>query len=233
MKYFFLLLLVVSMLFVSCGSSNEQATVDTNWMDTLKEIPADQILVAADSQKIGFKSGIVVYTSSTMGITQEVIFWFNNFGTKTRTEIKSEMLGQKVHQLSFVLDTLIYNIDMIAKEGTWNILKSDSSDNLNFRHITAADKEKYQIEELPKETILGKECKVIKMQQVSEGQSIDMTVWVWDGIPLKTVSRISGLEVLMEAKEVKVNLIFPDNVFEIPKGVTVIEEVVATDSIQS
>ncbi|PKP00822.1 MAG: hypothetical protein CVU11_16940 [Bacteroidetes bacterium HGW-Bacteroidetes-6] len=232
MKYLFPLFLVTVLFLASCGNSTEQA-VSTSWLDTLKELSPDDIPAAVDSQKIGFKNGVVVYESTTLGIKQEITFWFDDFGNKTRTEIKSEMMGQKMHQLSFVLDTIIYNIDMVAKEGTWNKMELDSTEELNYRNISEADKQKYNIEELPEEKILGKECNVFKMQQVSDGQTIDMKVWIWDGIPMKTESTVSGIEVSMEAKSVKVNLVLPVGIFEIPAEVKISEEALPVDSIAS
>jgi len=46
-----------------------------------------------------------------------------------------------------------------------------------------------------------------------------MKVWIWEGIPLKSVSSVSGIEVTMEALQLKTDVEIPAEKFEVPKGV--------------
>lgn len=186
-------------------------------LDSLKEIPA---VAPSDSDQFGYKTGVIVYTSSTMGISQDITMWFDDFGRVTLSEIKSSVLGQRVHQLNIVKDSLVYNIDMISKAGTWMTLTDDtSSESYNYRTLTDEDLKMHNIVFEGKENFLGRECKIYSQKENVNGQQVDMKVWIWDGIPLKSVSSVSGIEVTMEALQLKVNVDIPAEKFEVPKGV--------------
>lgn len=226
-------LLILSMLslffFVSCGNKPDQEKV-ASMLDSLKEIPA---VAPSDSDQFGFKTGVVVYTSSTMGITQEITMWFDDFGRKTLSEIKSTVLGQKVHQLNIVKDSMVYNIDMVLKVGSRMTMEQDSSEaNYNYRTLSADDMKRYNIVFEGSEKFLEKECKIYNQKQNVNGQEIDMKVWIWEGIPLKSVSSVSGIEVSMEAVKMKVNVEIPSQKFDVPAGVQ-IEEAADTTSLPS
>ncbi|HPS84440.1 MAG TPA: hypothetical protein PLA88_09000, partial [Bacteroidales bacterium] len=133
MKNLFILSIVSLFFFVSCGNKLDQEKV-ASMLDSLKEIPA---VAPSDSDQFGYKTGVIVYTSSTMGITQEITMWYDDFGRKTMSEIESSVLGQRVHQLNIVKDSLVYNIDMISKTGSWMTMEEDSSsESYNYRTLT-------------------------------------------------------------------------------------------------
>ncbi len=216
MKNLFILSIVSLFFFVSCGNKLDQEKV-ASMLDSLKEIPA---VAPSDSDQFGYKTGVIVYTSSTMGITQEITMWYDDFGRKTMSEIESSVLGQRVHQLNIVKDSLVYNIDMISKTGSWMTMEEDSSsESYNYRTLTDADMKLHNIVFEGKENFLGRECKIYSQKENVNGQEVDMKVWIWEGIPLKSVSSVSGIEVTMEALQLKTDVEIPAEKFEVPKGV--------------
>jgi len=232
MKNAFLLFTLSLFLLASCGNKPDSEQT-TSVMDSLKEIPADKIVAPSDTDQFGFKTGVIVYTSSTMGITQNITMWFDDFGRKTLSEIESTMLGQKIHQLNIALDSIIYNIDMVAKEGTWSTAKQDTTEKkYNYRKLTAEDKKLHNITDEGKETILGKDCAIYGMKENVDGQDIVMKVWIWEGIPMKSESSVSGIDVTMEALEIKVNIEVPASKFQVPKGVKM-EKSIEPESLPS
>ncbi|HBG71117.1 MAG: hypothetical protein A2W93_02565 [Bacteroidetes bacterium GWF2_43_63] len=220
MKNIFLILSVFLFFIVSCGNKPDEAKVNS-MLDSLKEIPAT---APSDSDQFGYKTGVIVYTSSTMGINQEITMWFDDFGRVTLSEIKSSMLGQQIHQLNIVKDSMVYNIDMISKSGTWMALSDDSaSASYNYRTLTNDDLKMYNIVFEGNEDFLGKECKIYSQKEMVNDQEIDMKVWIWEGLPLKSISTVSGIKVSMEALNLKVNIDIPAGKFDVPAGVTIKE----------
>lgn len=220
MKYFSFLLVISMFLLVSCGSKPDQEEV-ASMLDSLKEVPAT---TPSDSDQFGFKTGVIIYTSSTMGISQEVTMWFDDFGRITMSEIESSVLGQKMHQLNIVKDSMVYNIDMVSKTGTWIAAEKDSADQMyNYRKLTPEDMKLHNITDEGKESVLGKECHIYSQKETVEGQEVVMKVWIWEGLPLKSVSSVSGIEVTMEALNMKMNIDIPSGKFEVPAGVKMAE----------
>jgi hypothetical protein len=215
-------ILIVSLFFIfSCGTKPDKETV-ASMLDSLKEVPA---VTPSDSDQFGFKTGVVVYTSSTMGFSQEITMWFDDFGRKTSTEIKSNMLGQRVHQMNIVKDSVVYNVDMISKSGTMIKMRVDTmQENYNYRTLSKDEMSKHNITYTGDEDVLGKKCKVYEQKQNLNGQDIEMKVWIWEGIPLKSVSIVSGIQVTMDAVQFKVNIEIPEAKFDIPAGIEIKEK---------
>jgi hypothetical protein len=76
----------------------------------------------------------------------------------------------------------------------------------------------YGIKKLGNEAIAGKEC-----QKISVKKPIKSTVWMWNGIPLKTVSKFGDSNIVMEAIEIKEENI-PESKFKIPSGINFTEQ---------
>ncbi len=227
MKIIFLVLLA-SFVLLGCGGSSENPFKPA--ADSLQPIPENEIVQPADSDRYGFQTGMVMYTSTTFGITQYITTWFSDFGRINCTEIKSTVLGQRSHHMSLIRDSVLYNIDMIGKTGTWKLIaQNDTTEEPNYRYMTDEELIAKNITMLPEEVFMGKKCRVFDMKSVVDGMEVLARVWVWEGIPLKTVSTVSGMEVSMEATEIKVNVRIPDSKFIVPKGITLTEN---TDSLK-
>lgn len=229
MRNIFVAFAIIAFFTASCGSKPDSAEIKAV-LDTLKEIPADQIVAASDTDQYGFQTGVVFYTSTTMGITQNVTMWFNDFGRLVCSEITSEMLGQSSSNLSIVNDSMMYNVDMIGKEGTWQRRENDTTVEPNYRILSEEKMKELNLKKFPDETVLGKKCTVFEMTNTVKGMEVTAKVWVWEGIPLKSVSTVSGIEVKLEATDVKVNIIIPKSKFEVPAGIKMTEESI-TDSL--
>ncbi|MBP9986329.1 MAG: hypothetical protein KBT44_00200 [Bacteroidales bacterium] len=86
------------------------------------------------------------------------------------------------------------------------------SDDFNIRTLSDADKIKYRFKEEGTEMILGKEC--TKYSWNKDGEKY--TVWKWEGIALKSVTRKNGLIIRMEATSIKEDQVIDPSVFELP-----------------
>lgn len=222
-RLFFIPAMFALLVLASCGGAVNESKplVDT---DTLRAIHPDSIQEPTDTDPYAFESGVIVYTSTTMGIEQSVTLWFRDFGRNSCSEITSDMFGQKSHNISLISDTMLYNIDMVVKEGVRSKIKSDSGDAPNYRNMTPEEMTEHRITSCPDEKVLDKNCKVFDMVKSVNGMEVKAKVWVWEGIPLKTVSVVSGIEVTLEAKDIKVNVHIPASKFSVPDGVKLTDE---------
>ena len=229
MKNLLILSIISLFFFVSCGNKPDQEKV-ASMLDSLKEIPS---VAPSDTDQFGYKTGVVVYTSTTMGITQQITMWFDDFGRKTMSEIESTVLGQRIQKRNIVKDSMVYNIDMISRTGSWmNVSEDSSSENYNYRTLTDESMKMHNIVFEGTESLLGKDCKIYSQKLNVDEQEVFMKVWAWEGIPLKTISSISGIEITMEALQMRVNIEIPAEKFDVPKGVKM-EEVRDTTSNHS
>lgn len=62
--------------------------------------------------------------------------------------------------------------------------------------------------------IAGKSCKVISIKE-----PVASKVWIWNGIPMKTVSKLGKQDFVMEIIEIEIGIV-DANKFVIPKDVS-------------
>lgn len=199
---------------VSCGNPDYDEKASA-WIDTLEEIPANEQKEAPDDAPYGFETGIIEYESSTLGMTQQIITMFSDFGRISSTEIKTKMLGQSINQLTLVNDTAVFNINLIDSSGTYVLLDSNETE-LNFRHLSKEDMAKNKIKKTGNETVLEKNCTIYELYM--EEQNAEIKNWIWEGLTLKSISNIGGMKVTMDAQKLRVNVQIPPEKFDIPKG---------------
>jgi len=84
-------------------------------------------------------------------------------------------------------------------------------------------KQKYQIEEKGNEQLLGKDCKLYGVTVTVQGQNVKGTVWVWQGLPLKSSMNIAGNTVVEEVIEIREGAEIPKEKFELPEGINFVE----------
>ncbi|MBN2729889.1 MAG: hypothetical protein JXR53_11760 [Bacteroidales bacterium] len=205
---------VLLTILVSCGNPDYDEKASA-WIDTLEEIPANEQKEAPDDAPYGFETGIIEYESSTLGMTQQIITMFSDFGRISSTEIKTKMLGQSINQLTLVNDTAIFTINLIDSTGTYVLLDSNETE-LNFRHLSKEDMEKNKIKKTGNETVLEKNCTIYEL--FIEEQNAEIKNWIWEGLTLKNISNIGGMTVTMDAQKLRVNVQIPPEKFYIPKG---------------
>ena len=62
-----------------------------------------------------------------------------------------------------------------------------------------------------------KECKKFTEEISQMGQAANVTVWVWKGYVLKTVTSISGMQIVAEVTEFEEDAFILPQTFEIPQ----------------
>lgn len=217
MKIKTLLILLIVSLLAGCGNPDYNQE-KSDWIDTLDEIHQDELGDVPENAPYSFKTGVIEYESSTMGMKQQLITMFCNYGIVSRTEIISRMLGQSIKQVRLVNDTAIFTLNLIDSTGSYTLLDSGER-NLNFRNLSEEDIEKNHIKQVGTEEILEKNCTIYEL--FLEEQDVKIKIWIWEGITLKSVSTVRGIKVTMTAKKLRVNVDIPHENFDVPKGFSI------------
>lgn len=165
--------------------------------------------------KYAIKSGIIEYNGTVMGMQQTQTQIFDDYGNKEVTLTQMEMMGVKTDQHTLTKDGFTYTFDMKEKTGT----KTPASPvtNIDFRNLTEDMKNAMKLEELGKETFLGKSC--VKYSLDYDRYQMKGSFLVWNGIPLKTNIDMSGIEVNLEATKIEENPTIPAGTFDVPDDI--------------
>ena len=177
---------------------------------TLILLLASMAGVATAQNRYGVKSGIITQQSQ-MG---ETTIYFDNYGALEAQKMKMDFMGSAMEMC------------IIRKDGkTWMVNYSEKQvqempaqgADVNFLNLTDAVKSQYKIKEAGKEKVLGRECTKYTMTMDQMGMSMEQTVWVWNGITLKSLTDGGQFQFGNEAVKFEENVEVPASVFEIPK----------------
>lgn len=173
-------------------------------------------------RKYSIKSGIIHSTiqNSFMKVELKSTTYFDKYGELETVEETSEieMMGQKVktHQLRITRDGFIHTIDMIKKTGAKApIVSFEDLNSFDFSKFNKETLSKWNIEELPDETYLGKKCKVTTFNN----KTMKGKVLVWQGITLYSEIDVSGMNIKSVANKIETNININKSIFEIPKDI--------------
>ena len=201
-----LMILVALFAFVACGGSK---TNDKESTKTEKE-ETEETSESTDISKVyKVKSGHVVY-NTTMDMTIDT--WFDDYGNKQYSESKMVIFGEESGTISYIIDGYKYDYSIGTKEGTK--VPYYAAPTTDYKDVSKEDIEKYGIEKHGKETIAGKECDVVSIKEPMASK-----VWIWEGIPMKTVTKLGKEDFVMEVTEIEITDVDAAK-FELPKDVT-------------
>lgn len=202
---------------VSCGSSEKKDNKDTDSTVTEEVVVNNGDI--PEGARYGMKSGIIEFETSTMGFSQTVILYFDDYGKTSASEMTGSAMGQNIHNINIMKDGFIYNVDIINKTAYRSKLNEQTNETINFMNMDESMKKKFNIKEVGTETIAGKPCKVFEFEVKDAGMT--SKTWVWNGIGLKSESTVMGMTVTMEVKSIKENVSIPASKFEVPAGIKV------------
>jgi outer membrane lipoprotein-sorting protein len=173
------------------------------------------------------KSGIVTFENViTQGMNQT--FYFDDYGNKeARYSIMDvELTEQKVStgNVEIHIDSFLIRYDLQSREGT-KIISHISIGGVkdipkDFSKLTPEFIEDFNLKELGKKDILGKECKGYEVTVMR----IKTEVWVWNGILLysKVFMSEDGKAIEIKASNIEVNVPIPADKFKVPSDVNII-----------
>ena len=208
MKKLSLSILVLALFIVSCGKKGEEGASGP--------VPA--------GAKFGVKAGMSEMTMEMMGMNTTVTNYWDDFGATTVTEVKGEMMGQKMHETSIDKDG--YSIKYDGEKKTGTKMPKNVHEDVSFYNMTPAQLKERGMTEAGKETFLGKECTVYEVDVDQMAGAVDSSaqmkvkgkILVWNGIPMKM--DMGGL-MKMETKKLEVMESVPAAKFEVPADVQI------------
>jgi hypothetical protein len=187
------------------------------------------ITVASGQEKrYGIESAIVkkttVIKAQGMEQTMNAVQYFADFGRKEAVEMTMSMQGQNFTIITMVKDGYVYSANMAVKQGTKvNMANMDDLQTVNFLNLTDEVKKKYQIQANGIQQVAGKDCNRYEMSFTTQGQNVKGTVWVWQGLTLKSNINVSGNQVEEEATEIQEGATIPNEKIDLPEGVNFTE----------
>ena len=165
-------------------------------------------LIAQEApKKYGIKSGTVKAVTEVMGQKAEGISYFDNYGALEAG--KSQANGMEV--LTITRDGKTYMVVPSVKQ----VREIPAQESVNYLNLTDDVIEKYKIKEIGKDVVAGKDCIKYSMEVSQMGQTAKLTVSVWNGYAMKTVSSAMGMVITAVVTEFKEGEVDP-SLFEIP-----------------
>ncbi|MBN1925692.1 MAG: hypothetical protein JW798_07650 [Prolixibacteraceae bacterium] len=212
MKHFITIIVVAffTLTMVSCNNKKEKTVQDEveSLIEQVEDLPKGTI----SPQKIfTIKSAYVKYINHAAGQEMTREWWFDDYGNKQFEDNYLVIMGEKAGGNALVVDGFRYNWEYDNAEGTKMKFYSAASD---YENVSEKDKQRYGIEKHGYEDVAGKKCLKVTIEK-----PVKSTVWVWEGIPLKTISNFAGNDVLMEAVEIKTGGV-DASLFKIPEDIT-------------
>ncbi len=171
------------------------------------------VAMAQDGHRYGIKSGILTQKSE-MG---ETTVYFDNYGALEAQKTKMNFMGNEMEMTILRRDGKTYMINTTEKQVQEMPDGGMGGNSINFLNLTDAVKSANKIKEVGKETVLGKECTKYTMEASQMGMTISQTVWVWQGIALKSLTDGGQFTFGNEAVKFEENVEIPASTFEIPK----------------
>lgn len=167
------------------------------------------------------KSGIVTMQMDMMGqpVTQEI--YFDDYGARKATI--AEFGGRKMRMIT--VDGSNVMVDDAEKTAVKMPMMPmmGQGETVNFSNLDEKTVRKYKVKELGKEEVAGKECTKYTVTVFMMGQAQKQTVWVYNGIILKSSAKTGFGEMVQTATKIIEDVEIPVSTFILPEGVEVKE----------
>ena len=164
------------------------------------------------ARKYGIKSGEFTTEMDMMGQKINATTYFDDYGAKQITKTKMEMMGMSMDMGTLQLGDKNYMINY----GDKTVQEMPAQESVNYMNLTPDMVKKYKVQEVGKETVGGKECIKYTAEISQMGQTAKTTVWVWQGIPMKSVIDAGGMGISQTVKNIKEGPV-DAALFEMPK----------------
>ena len=171
------------------------------------------VAMGQDGKRYGIKSGILTQTSE-MG---ETTVYFDNYGAVEAQKMKMDFMGNAMEMTILRKDGKTYMINAAEKQVQEMPAGGMGGADINFLNLTDQVKAANKIKEAGKETILGRECTKYTMESSQMGMTMSQTVWVWNGIVLKSLTDGGQFQFGNTATKLEENANIPASTFDIPK----------------
>lgn len=177
-------------------------------------------LLSAQEAKYGIKSAIIKKDMVAMGQKVECAWYVEDYGKKEAVEIAMKtggVAGIEKHIRTISEGAFVINIDLDMKTAMRMNLPQKP---INYLQLTPDVIEKFKIKETGEEEIAGKPCKKYALEITQMGQTVQMSVWIWKGLALKSETASNGMVVMVEtATQIDESSAVPADKFVMPEGI--------------
>ena len=179
------------------------------------------VALSAQEAKYEIRSAVITKAVEMMGQKMEGVQYIDDYGKKESVQIKMSMPGTPDLQIRTITkgDTMI-SVNLTNKTGNKMVLPEKP---VNYLKLTPEIKEKYKLEELGQEEVIGKPCNKYSLEVSQMGQTVSITAWIWKGIALKSITNGGGMTMSETATEIKEGATIDAEVFSVPADITVQE----------
>lgn len=210
----FLTFLFPFLIYISgCGDSTDKESGDKN------------IGTTDFSKRYGVKSAIVEYTV-TGSQSGTKILYFEKWGMRqaeyTNSVLQIAGFTKSINLLNILADDSNIIIDLNKGTGTKtkNPVKKLISELQNQKSFGEFGEQillKSGAMKIGKEKFLDRDCDIYEIKNAGT------RIWVWKWIPMKTITKTSGIEINSIAKKIDINIPVPEEKFRVPENVTLTE----------
>lgn len=166
------------------------------------------------------KSGIVKYEYfGDLRMGSETVY-FDRWGMRQASYTDSEMGGMTERRLVLIDGEWTYNINfqtMAGTKGETPFYKSmtEGSVSKDWTNELDAVMEQSGGELVGTEVLDGRKCNLWRIKHMN------MNVWMWKGLPMKSETRMAGSLITRIATDVQVDVEIPDDKFQVPDSVVI------------
>ena len=104
----------------------------------------------------------------------------------------------------------------IVHYGMKQVQEMPMQESINYLNLNPDIIKKYNIQDLGKGMIDDKECTKYSAAVSQAGQTANVVVWIWQGIPMKSITSSGGLSITVEVVELQPDRPVDPSIFEIP-----------------
>lgn len=174
------------------------------------------VAVAAVAQeapkKFGIKSG--EFTSEVDMMGQKIVSttYFADYGNLQLSKMKMSVMGMDMDMGTLMRDGKTYMINYADK----TVQETPTQESINYMDLNDEVVAKYKVKAEGVEEVAGKPCLIFTSEVSQMGQTAKVKASIWEGIPMKSVASVMGMDVVNKVTEVKeydVDL----SMFELPK----------------
>ncbi|MEA4885573.1 MAG: hypothetical protein VB063_02620 [Bacteroides graminisolvens] len=180
------------------------------------------IALSAQEAKYEMKSAIIKKKTEFSGQVLESTTFIDDYGKKEATEIifKNGMSPGVDKSMMTIMDsTSVITVDMDTKVANRVNLPTKP---INYLQISDEIRDQYKLKEAGEEAIGDKTCKIYTLEISQMGQTLQLKVWVWKGIALKSETSAGGTLLATETTtDIQENAAVLQDKFSLPAGVTI------------
>jgi len=201
-----LLFFVVALAVLIACSKTEEKKVENADQETVTTQETQQPVV---SRRYEIKSGVVFY-DAPMGTKQEL--YFDDYGAKELFITSVDLGVAKSKNIEIRKNGFSYMYEEGKAEGQ---KRKWITNDMDYSKADPKTLERYKVKDLGTEVIGGKECKKFS----AEFGSSPILTWSWNNIMVKSITKMSGNDFVIEATKIQDTSVDP-KMFELPNGVT-------------